>query len=68
MTTIREVERALQFVEHALAIEWSQNDIIKSKIANGYDNWIKDFRDHKLFLTLPEYIETLVETPGYFDC
>lgn len=68
MTTIKDVEKALLTMNtHELARKWIHNDIIKMKIAQGYDAWINDIHDHKLFLTLIEYIETRLDTPEYFE-
>lgn len=67
MTTINDVEKALsKVIDYKQASEWIRNDIIKSKIAKGYDAWIQDLHDHKMPLTLIEYAEYLLDTPDYF--
>ena len=63
MTTIQEVSEALRNMNNELANEWSKNDIIKKRIATGYDDWKNDIHDHKLFLSLTEYIETCLDDP-----
>lgn len=68
MTTINDVEEALfKVIDYKQANKWIHNDIIKSKIAKGYDAWIKDLHDHKMPLTLIEYVEYLLDTPEYFE-
>lgn len=68
MTTIKEVEKALlEIIEYKEASKWIKNDIIKINIAKGYDGWMQDIHDHKMMLTLTEYIEFLLDTPGYFE-
>lgn len=64
MTTIQKVTEVLTAMsDNDLAREWLNNDIIKKKIANAYDAWMSDAHDHKLPLTLEEYIETCLDEP-----
>lgn len=66
MTTLKEVEKALSEIkENKLASNWVANDIIKMKLAMGYDAWINDINDHQCILTLIEYIETCIDNPKY---
>lgn len=66
MTTLKEVELALlHFINSELAKEWVKNDIVKMKIASGYDDWMNDVNDHHCPLTLEEYIETCLDNPSY---
>ena len=68
MTTLKEVENALsELIEEKLAVIWLKNDIVKMKLATGYDDWMDDIDDHHCPLTLKEYIETCINTPGYID-
>lgn len=68
MTTGHDVEKALlEIINYKQAGKWIQNDLIKMNIAKGYDAWMQDLHDHKMPLTLLEYIEYLLDTPGYFE-
>lgn len=68
MTTLKEVERALsELIDEDLAKKWINNDIVKKKLATGYDAWIDDIKDHQCYLTLKEYIKTCIGTPEYID-
>lgn len=63
MTVIRNVEAALLMVfEYKQASYWIQNDIIKINLAKGYDDWMQDVHDHKMPLTLKEYIVFQLDT------
>lgn len=67
MTTIKDVENALwTIIDYKYASKWLKNDIIKMNIAKGYDGWMRDIKDHKMPLTLIEYVEYLLDTPEYF--
>lgn len=68
MTTINEVETILlELKENKIACSWIANDIIKMKLAMGYDDWMDDVDDHKCPLTLKEYIESCIDTPNYME-
>lgn len=66
-TTQNVLDALLELGDYKNAREWIHNDIMKSKIAKGYDAWIKDIEDHKLHLTLSEYITYLLDTPEHFE-
>jgi hypothetical protein len=64
MTTLQEVTTALaNMTDEELAQQWLHNDIIKMRIATHYDSWMDDIDDHKLHLTLIEYIEVCLDEP-----
>lgn len=65
MTTTQEVSDVLESMkESELAQQWLHNDIVKMRIAIHYDDWITDLDDHKLNLSLTEYIETCLDNPN----
>jgi hypothetical protein len=64
MTTLQQVTEALaSMTDEELAQQWLHNDLIKMRIATHYDAWMDDIDDHKLPLTLIEYIETCIDEP-----
>lgn len=66
MTTLQEVTTALASMkDEELAQQWLHNDVVKMKIAICYDDWMSDVDDHKLPLSLIEYIEVCLDEPAH---
>jgi predicted naringenin-chalcone synthase len=62
MTNSRDVSESLKMINNAypnvseLVLEWINNDIVKKKLAQSYDDWMHDLSDHGVNLSLSEHI------------
>jgi hypothetical protein len=62
LTNSNDVTIALKLINNfypdvsPLMLEWINNDIVKKKLAQSYDDWMHDLSDHGVNLSLSEHI------------
>ncbi len=62
VTSLKDVEKELNFIDCSLAEEWKNNNIVKMKLAMSYDAWMNDVWDHGHECTLREHIIYMINS------
>jgi hypothetical protein len=62
ITTIQEIANVLAGLEHKLAPNWLENDMIKKTLAISYDYWLEDTG---IPMTLKDFVQQYLEHAEY---